>query len=85
MELEVIDALAFGPDRIEALPGRGVRIGAAVRTSELAADPRIGERYPVVSQALLSGASGQIRIGATIAGNLLQRTNLVVRRRGLLR
>ena len=52
----------------------GVRIGAAVRNSDLAAHPLIRERYPVLSQALLAGASGQLRNLATTAGNLLQRT-----------
>jgi xanthine dehydrogenase YagS FAD-binding subunit len=77
MKLEVVDALGYVSDRIEELPGGGVRIGAAVRTSELAADARIRERYPVVSEALLSGASGRLRIAATTAGNLLQRTTAV--------
>jgi xanthine dehydrogenase YagS FAD-binding subunit len=52
----------------------GVRIGSAVRNSELAAHPSIRRRYPALAQALLSGASGQLRNLATTAGNLLQRT-----------
>lgn len=52
----------------------GVRIGALVRNSDLARHPVIGERYPLVSQALLSGASPQLRNMATVGGNLLQRT-----------
>ena len=52
----------------------GLRIGAAVRNSELAADPLVRERYPLLSQALLTGASGQLRNAATVGGNLLQRT-----------
>lgn len=59
---------------IEDLPDGGLRIGAAVTNSELAADRRIRSRYPVLSQALLSGASGQLRNLATTGGNLLQRT-----------
>jgi xanthine dehydrogenase YagS FAD-binding subunit len=49
-------------------------VGAAVRNTDLAVDPRVRERFPVLSQALLAGASGQLRNQATIGGNLLQRT-----------
>jgi len=52
----------------------GLRIGALVRNSELAAHPEVRQRYPVLSQALLAGASGQLRNMATTGGNLLQRT-----------
>src|SRR5258708_281334 len=52
----------------------GLRIGALVRNSDLAADPRVRKDYGVLSRALLSGASGQLRNKATTAGNLLQRT-----------
>jgi xanthine dehydrogenase YagS FAD-binding subunit len=52
----------------------GLRIGALVRNSELAGDRRVREKYPVLSEALLAGASGQLRNKATTAGNLLQRT-----------
>ncbi|WP_031087175.1 FAD binding domain-containing protein, partial [Streptomyces sp. NRRL WC-3549] len=52
----------------------GLRIGATVRNSDLAAHPAVRERYPVLSQALLAGASGQLRNSATTGGNLLQRT-----------
>jgi xanthine dehydrogenase YagS FAD-binding subunit len=52
----------------------GLRIGAQVRNSVLAADRRVRMRYPVLSQALLAGASGQLRNKATTGGNLLQRT-----------
>jgi xanthine dehydrogenase YagS FAD-binding subunit len=52
----------------------GLRIGALVRNSALAADRRVRETYPVVSEALLAGASGQLRNKATTGGNLLQRT-----------
>src|SRR5947209_11825811 len=70
----LVDVARLPNDRIEALPDGGVRIGAAVRNSELAADRTIRTRYPVLSQALLSGASGQLRNLATTGGNLLQRT-----------
>ncbi|MFE8945839.1 FAD binding domain-containing protein [Streptomyces sp. NPDC007856] len=59
---------------IEELPDGSLRVGATVRNSDLAADPRVRDRYPVLSQALLSGASGQLRNAATTGGNLLQRT-----------
>jgi xanthine dehydrogenase YagS FAD-binding subunit len=59
---------------IEETDGGGLRIGAAVRNSDLAAHPLVRERYPLLAQALLSGASGQLRNVATTAGNLLQRT-----------
>ena len=51
-----------------------LRIGANVRNSELAADPVVRRRFPVLSEALLAGASGQLRNVATVGGNLLQRT-----------
>lgn len=57
--------------------GGGVRIGATVRNSDLAAHPLIRERYPVLAEALLAGASGQLRNLATTGGNLLQRTRCV--------
>jgi xanthine dehydrogenase YagS FAD-binding subunit len=59
---------------IEETPEGGLRIGALVRNSDLAADPRVRKDYAVLSRALLSGASGQLRNKATTAGNLLQRT-----------
>src|SRR6202008_1642760 len=52
----------------------GLRIGALVRNTDLAADPRVRRDYGVLSRALLAGASGQLRNKATTAGNLLQRT-----------
>lgn len=64
-------------DRIEPLPDGGVRIGALVRNSDLAADRTIRTRYPLLAQALLAGASGQLRNLATTGGNLLQRTRCV--------
>jgi xanthine dehydrogenase YagS FAD-binding subunit len=60
--------------RIETLPHGGIRIGALVRNSDLAYHTLIQKRYPVLSQALLSGASPQLRNMATTGGNLLQRT-----------
>lgn len=60
--------------RIESLPDGRMRIGAGVRNSDLAADEAVRKRYPVLSQALLAGASGQLRNLATTGGNLLQRT-----------
>jgi xanthine dehydrogenase YagS FAD-binding subunit len=59
---------------IEDTPEGGLRIGALVRNSDLAADPHVRKNYPVLSRALLAGASGQLRNKATTAGNLLQRT-----------
>ena len=59
---------------IEALPGGGMRIGALVANSDLANDARVRERYPLLAQALVAGASPQLRNMATVGGNLLQRT-----------
>ncbi|MEO8715329.1 MAG: xanthine dehydrogenase family protein subunit M [Acetobacteraceae bacterium] len=70
-----VTRLPFG--RIEELPDGGIRAGAGVRNSDLAADAVIRARYKVLSQALLAGASGQLRNLATTAGNLLQRTRCV--------
>jgi xanthine dehydrogenase YagS FAD-binding subunit len=70
----LVDVTRLPFDTVEALPGAGVRIGAMVRNSDLAADPVIRQRYPVLSQALLAGASGQLRNLSTTGGNLLQRT-----------
>jgi xanthine dehydrogenase YagS FAD-binding subunit len=74
---QVIDIHRLGLDRVEAIDGGGVRIGATMRNSDLANDPLIKARYPVLSQALLSGASAQLRNMATTGGNLLQRTRCV--------
>jgi len=73
----LIDVSRLPFNRIELLPNGGVRIGAAVRNSELAADRTIRAHYPMLAQALLSGASGQLRNLATTGGNLLQRTRCV--------
>ncbi|MEU4688888.1 xanthine dehydrogenase family protein subunit M [Actinoplanes sp. NPDC023714] len=70
----LVDVNRLGLDAITDLPDGGLRIGAGVRNSDLAADPRVRERYPVLSGALLAGASGQLRNMATTGGNLLQRT-----------
>ena len=63
-----------GLDRIEALADGGVRIGALVRNADLAHDAAFAKAYPAVAEALLSGASAQLRNAATVGGNLLQRT-----------
>jgi xanthine dehydrogenase YagS FAD-binding subunit len=63
-----------GLDHIENLPDGGVRIGALVRNADLAHDPDFVRRFPAVAEALLSGASAQLRNAATVGGNLLQRT-----------
>jgi xanthine dehydrogenase YagS FAD-binding subunit len=63
-----------GLDRIERLPDGGLRIGALVRNADLAHDPDFARSYPAVAEALLSGASAQLRNAATVGGNLLQRT-----------
>jgi xanthine dehydrogenase YagS FAD-binding subunit len=70
----LVDITGLPLAEIEELPDGGVRIGALVRNSHLAANRIILERYPVLSQAILMGASGQIRNMATTGGNLMQRT-----------
>ncbi len=70
----LVDVTRLPHDRIEELDGGGLRIGAAVRNSDLAADPLVRGAYPVLAQAVLAGASGQLRNMATVGGNLLQRT-----------
>ncbi len=70
----LIDVNDLALDRIEPLPNGGLRIGALVRNSDLAADLRVRRDYGVLSRALVAGASGQLRNQATTAGNLLQRT-----------
>src|SRR5215208_1983633 len=71
---QIIDINRLSLDRIEATPDGGLKIGATVRNSDLAHHPTVQRDYPVLSQALLSGASTQLRNMATTAGNLLQRT-----------
>lgn len=63
-----------GLDRVERLADGGLRIGALVRNADLAHDPDFATSYPAVAEALLSGASAQLRNAATVGGNLLQRT-----------
>jgi len=70
----LIDVNGLGLDKIESTPEGGLRIGALVRNTDLAADERIRRDYGVLSRALLAGATGQLRNMATTAGNLLQRT-----------
>jgi len=84
----LVDLMRYGVDRptrlidvtrlplaqIEALPGGGLRIGSQVKNSDLAADARVARGYPVLSEALVNGASPQLRNMATTGGNLLQRT-----------
>jgi xanthine dehydrogenase YagS FAD-binding subunit len=80
MKLEIetpahlIDVNGLTLDKIEATPAGGLRIGAQVRNTDLAADARVRRDYALLSRALLAGASGQLRNKATTAGNLLQRT-----------
>src|SRR5438067_2799596 len=61
-------------ERIEALPDGGLRIGALARMSDVAANPEVRRRFPVIAEALLSSASGQLRNMASIGGNMMQRT-----------
>jgi xanthine dehydrogenase YagS FAD-binding subunit len=80
MKLEIetpthlIDVNDLGLDKIEPTPEGGLKIGALVRNTDLAADVRVRRDYGVLSRALVAGASGQLRNQATTAGNLLQRT-----------
>jgi xanthine dehydrogenase YagS FAD-binding subunit len=70
----LVDVNGLSLDTIETTPEGGLRIGALVRNTDLAADPRVRRDYGVLARALLAGASGQLRNNATTAGNLLQRT-----------
>jgi xanthine dehydrogenase YagS FAD-binding subunit len=70
----IVDINRLPLDKIEDTPEGGLRIGAIVRNSDLAADLRVRRRYGVLSRALLAGASAQLRNKATTGGNLLQRT-----------
>ncbi|MGO1079220.1 FAD binding domain-containing protein [Inquilinus sp. CA228] len=80
MKLEIetpahlVDVNGLALDKIEPTPEGGLRIGALVRNTDLAADERVRRDYSLLSRALLAGASGQLRNKATTAGNLLQRT-----------
>ncbi len=71
---KLVDISRLPLAEIEDMPDGGLRVGALVPNSDLAADPRVIERYEVLSRALLAGASGQLRNKATTGGNLLQRT-----------
>jgi xanthine dehydrogenase YagS FAD-binding subunit len=72
--MHLIDVNGLALDNIEATPDGGLRIGALVRNTDLAADPRVRRGYGVLSRAILAGASGQLRNAATTGGNLMQRT-----------
>src|SRR5947209_9899036 len=80
MKLEIeapthlIDVNGLALDKVEDTADGGLRIGASVRSTDLAAHARVRRDYAVLSRALLAGASGQLRNKATTAGNLLQRT-----------
>src|ERR687895_312645 len=73
----VLDINRLPLDKIEAAPDGGLKIGATVRNSALAHHPTVQRDYAVLSQAILAGASAQLRNMATTAGNLLQRTRCV--------
>src|SRR3954452_15389407 len=70
----LVDVRRLDLDAIEETDGGGLRAGAAVTNTALATDARVRDRWPVLSQALLAGASWQLRNLATVGGNLLQRT-----------
>jgi xanthine dehydrogenase YagS FAD-binding subunit len=70
----LVDVRELPLDGIESTPDGGLRIGATVTNSDLAAHPEVRRRYPALTQAVLAGASGQLRNMATVGGNLLQRT-----------
>ena len=71
---KLVDVNHLSFDKIENLPDGGLKIGATVRNTDLANNPTVRKNYAVLSEALLSGASTQLRNMATTAGNLLQRT-----------
>ncbi|WP_309133142.1 xanthine dehydrogenase family protein subunit M [Brevibacterium sp.] len=73
----VVDISRLDLEQVSELDDHGLRIGAMVRNSDLAAHPLVRANYPMLSRALLSGASGQLRNAATTGGNLLQRTRCV--------
>ncbi|ARZ72351.1 oxidoreductase [Streptomyces albireticuli] len=70
----LVDVRALPLDRVEPTADGGLRVGATVTNSDLAAHPEVRRRYPALAQAVLAGASGQLRNMATVGGNLLQRT-----------
>jgi xanthine dehydrogenase YagS FAD-binding subunit len=71
---QLVDISSLDLKRIETLPNGNIRIGALVKNSDLAYDQTISTRYPMLSKALLAGASAQLRNMATTSGNILQRT-----------
>lgn len=71
---QLIDINKLSLNQIEELPGGGIRIGALVKNNDLAYHPAVIKKYPVLSEALLSGASPQLRNMASTGGNLMQRT-----------
>jgi len=70
----LVDVTALPYDLVEEGAGGGLRVGSGVRNSDLAANMAVRRRYPALAQAVLAGASGQLRNMATVGGNLLQRT-----------
>ncbi|WP_291423809.1 FAD binding domain-containing protein, partial [Deinococcus sp.] len=74
---QLVDVSRLDLSEITELPSGGLRVGALVKNSAMAANPLIRQHYPFVSEALLAGASGQLRNMATTGGNLLQRTRCV--------
>ncbi|MDQ1709301.1 MAG: xanthine dehydrogenase YagS FAD-binding subunit, partial [Frankiaceae bacterium] len=70
----LVDITGLPHDRVEETASGGLQIGAGVRNSDLAAHPRVRAQYPMLAEALLNGASGQLRNVATVGGNLMQRT-----------
>ena len=75
--VQVVDINHLPLQQVERLPDGRLKIGALVRNADLAVQPQVQQHYPVLSQALLAGASGQLRNMATTGGNLLQRTRCV--------
>ncbi|MCY1703471.1 FAD binding domain-containing protein [Deinococcus sp. SL84] len=73
----LVDVSRLDLTEIAPLPDGGLRVGALVKNSDMAAHPLIRQRYPMLAEAILAGASGQIRNMATTGGNLLQRTRCV--------
>jgi CO/xanthine dehydrogenase FAD-binding subunit len=72
----LVDVTGFSRN-IEETEGGGLRIGAGVKNTAVAADRRVRERFPLLAQAILAGASAQIRNMATVGGNLMQRTRCI--------
>jgi xanthine dehydrogenase YagS FAD-binding subunit len=72
--MHLVDISRLPLKQVEDLPDGGLRIGAQAANSDVAADSRVRARYPALAEALLAGASGQLRNKASIGGNLLQRT-----------